>query len=190
MIKSEKLKLRDFFLKKRLSLAPSEIKKNSQIIRDRIKNLPQTKNLKIIACYFAINNEPDLKEVLGNFLKAKKTIVVPAFLENLEKYRFVKLSTLENLKTGPYKIPQPPQLVPFDSENIDLAFLPGLAFSEDGLRLGYGKGIYDKLMANTYALKIGVCFDFQVIDNFTAESHDLRVDFIITEKRIIKTRNF
>lgn len=190
MIKSEKLKLRDFFLKKRLSLAPSEIKKNSQIIHDRIKNLPQTKNLKIIACYFAINNEPDLREVIGNFLKAKKTVVVPAFFEDLAKYRFVRLSSLNNLKIGPYKILQPSKLSSVDSKEINLVFIPGIAFSQSGLRLGYGKGVYDKLTANTRALKIGVCFDFQVIDNFIAENHDLRADFIITEKRIIKTRNF
>lgn len=189
MIKSEKLKLRDFFLKKRLSLASSEIKKNSQIIHDRIKNLPQTKNLKIIACYFAINNEPDLREVIGNFLKAKKNIVVPAFLENLKKYKFVKLISFKNQKTGPYKIPQPLNPFPVNPKSIDLAFIPALAFSEDGLRLGYGKGVYDRLLANTDALKIGVCFDFQVIDNFIAESHDLKVDFIITEKRIIKAHN-
>jgi len=187
VIKSEKLKLRDFFLKKRLSLASPKIKKHSQIICDRIKNLPQTKNLKIITCYFAINNESDLKEVIGNFLKAKKAVVVPAFFEKLRQYKFVKLSSLNKLEIGPYQIPQPSKLLPVDSIKIDLVLLPGLAFSEDGLRLGYGKGVYDRLLADTNALKIGVAYDFQVIDHFESESHDIKVDFVITEKRIIKT---
>lgn len=190
MIKYDKRKLRESFLKKRLSFNIAEIYKNSQKICRNIKSLPQIENKKAIAAYFAVNNEPNLHEVIDFFLKAKKTVVVSAFFENLGKYKFVKLSTLENLKIGPYQIPQPSKLVPFDSENIDLALIPGLAFSEDGLRLGYGKGVYDKLMVNINTLKIGVCFDFQVIDNFTSENHDLRVDFIITEERIFKTRNF
>jgi len=186
VIKSDKRKLREFFVKKRLSLNPAEIYKNSQKIRRSIKSLPQNENKNAIAAYFAVNNEPNIQEVIDHFLKTKN-IVIPAYFEDLEKYKFVRLYSLENLKIGPYKISQPLKLIPFDSKNIDLTFIPGLAFSEGGLRLGYGKGVYDKLTANTNALKIGVCFDFQVIDNFNAESHDLRVDFIITEKRIIKT---
>ena len=65
--------------------------------------------------------------------------------------------------------------------------IPGLAFSQDGLRLGYGKGVYDKLTANTNALKIGVAYDFQMIDHFENETHDIKVDLIATENRIIKT---
>ena len=189
MIKSEKSKLRQVFLKKRQSLTSYEIEKRSKAICKKIKSLAQIENNNVIACYLSVNNEPDLKEVIGHFLDAEKTIVIPAFFENLKKYKFVKLSSLEYLKAGPYNIPQPSKLVPFDSKNIDLALIPGLAFSQDGLRLGYGKGVYDKLTANTNALKIGVCFDFQEIDNFTSESHDLRVDFIITEKRIITIHN-
>lgn len=161
----------------------------SRDICKRILSLEIISDKKIAACYFCVNNEPDIQEIIGHFLKAKKSVVVPAFFENLGKYKFVKLSSLNNLKIGSYQIPQPSKLVPFDSKNIDLAFVPSLAFSEGGLRLGYGKGVYDKLMTNTNALKIGICFDFQIIDNFKAESHDLRVNFIITEKRIIKTHN-
>ena len=187
MIKSDKYKLREFYLKKRLSLNHAEIYKNNQKICKNIKSLPQITNENTIACYLTVNNEPNVKEVIGYFLKTKKSIVVPAFFENLGKYKFVKLSSLNNLRIGPYKIPQPSKLVPFDSKNIDLALIPGLAFSQDGLRLGYGKGVYDSLMANIHALKIGVAYDFQIIDQFKNEAHDINVDFIITEKRILKT---
>ena len=189
MTNSSKTKLRAIYLKKRLLLTPAEIQQKSRQISEKILHLKQIESKNVIACYLAVNNEPNIKEVVGHFLKAKKSIVTPAFFENLGKYKFVRLSTLEDLKIGPYQIPQPIKLVSFDSKNIDLVLIPGLAFSEGGLRLGYGKGVYDRLLKNSKVLIIGVCFDFQVIDNFNAEIHDLRADFIITEKRIIETHN-
>ena len=184
---SGKAKLRAIYLKKRLLLTPDEIQQKSRQISEKILHLKQIENKNVIACYLAVNNEPDLKEVIGHFLKAKKNIVVPAFFENLGKYKFVKLSSINNLKIGPYKIPQPSKLLPLDSKIIDLAFIPGLVFAKNGARLGYGKGVYDSLMANIHALKIGVAYDFQIIDQFKNEAHDINVDFIITEKRILKT---
>ena len=187
MIKSEKSKLRQFYLKKRQSLTPFEKDEKSYKICNRINNIPQIENKNVIACYLSVNNEPDTREIIGHFLKAKKNIVIPAFFEKLRQYKFVKLSSLNNLKIGPYQIPQPSKLLPVDSIKIDLVLLPGLAFSEDGPRLGYGKGVYDRLLADTDALKIGVAYDFQVIDHFESETHDIKVDLIATENRIIKT---
>ena len=125
----------------------------------RILSLESISDKKIAACYLAINNEPDIKTVIDQLIKNKKTVAVCAFFKKLNEYKLVKLSNLENLKIGPYQIPQPSTLTLIDPKDIDLAFIPGLAFSEGGLRLGYGKGVYDKLMANTNALKIGIiCF--------------------------------
>jgi len=185
VIKSEKSKLRQVFLKKRQSLTSYEIEKRSQTICKKIKSLAQIENKNVIACYLAVNNEPNLQNIIAHFLEADRIIVVPAFFEKLKQYKFVKLSSPNNLETGPYQIPQPSQLLPVESIKIDLVLLPGLAFSEGGLRLGYGKGVYDRLLANTNALKIGIAYDFQVIDHFVSEPHDLKVNFIITEKRII-----
>jgi len=121
--------------------------------------------------------------------------LITDFLEYLEIERNTSQKTIENydhyLKRflGFARSTNSGQAGDMNPKDIDLAFIPGLAFSEDGLRLGYGKGVYDRLLTNTKALKFGVCFDFQIIDNFSSESHDLRVDFIITERRIIKTQN-
>ena len=187
MTNSGKTKLRAIYLKKRLLLTPDEIQQKSRQISEKILHSKQIENKKVIACYLSVNNEPDLKEVIVHFLKAKKNIVVPAFFEKLRQYIFVKLSSLNNLKIGPYQIPQPSKLLPVDSIKIELALLPGLAFSEGGLRLGYGKGVYDRLLANSSTFKIGVCYDFQIINHFKSEPHDIKVDFIVSENRIIKT---
>lgn len=189
MTKSDKRKLRAIYLKKRLLLTTAEIQQKSRQISEKILHLKQIESKNVIASYLATNNEPDIKKVINHLLKNGKVIALPSFFKKLNVYKFVKLSNWQNLTLGPYKIPQPSKPIPIDSKDISLAFIPAIAFSKNGTRLGYGKGVYDKLLANTKALKFGVCFDFQLIDNFDGEIHDLKVDFVITEKRILKIRN-
>lgn len=189
MTKFGKTKLREFYLKKRLFLTPVEIQQKSRQICEKILQLKQVENKNFVAGYLAINNEPNIQEVIDHFLTTGKSVAVSAFFKKLKMYKFAKFSNWQNLTLGPYQIPQPSTLIPIDPKDIDLAFIPGLSFAKNGARLGYGKGIYDRLMANTNALKIGVCFDFQVIENFNADSHDLRVNSIITEKRVIRSNS-
>ena len=66
---------------------------------------------------------------------------------------------------------------------LDVIFVPGLAFSLGGLRLGRGGGFYDRLLARSElrAKKIGVCFEEQIFPDLPSEPHDRAVDAVITE---------
>ena len=57
----------------------------------------------------------------------------------------------------------------------------------NGVRLGYGKGVFDRLLADSKALRVGLAYDFQIVDELPREKHDLVMDLVVTEKRIIKT---
>ena len=63
--------------------------------------------------------------------------------------------------------------------------MPGVAFDRKANRLGRGKGFYDRLLAQTHALKIGICYDLQLLDEIPAEPHDIKMDIIVTENNII-----
>ena len=66
------------------------------------------------------------------------------------------------------------------SGTIDVIIVPGLAFDHEGGRLGYGGGYYDHfLSANPDALKVGVAYDFQLIDYVPTQCHDVRIDKVI-----------
>ena len=67
---------------------------------------------------------------------------------------------------------------------IDTILVPAVAFSRSGDRLGFGKGYYDKLLMNFKGTVIGIGYDFQVIDELPSLPHDIRMNKIITEKRI------
>ena len=69
----------------------------------------------------------------------------------------------------------------------DLILVPGVAFDLSGHRLGRGKGFYDRLLANARGVKCGVAFDEQIVKAVAAGTHDIRMDFILTPTRVIKT---
>lgn len=78
----------------------------------------------------------------------------------------------------------------FDLREADAILLPGLAFDLTGNRLGQGGGWYDRALENLPAgvLRIGVCFDFQLVETLPREPHDQPVSVIVTDKRILHAR--
>lgn len=87
-----------------------------------------------------------------------------------------------DLIPGAFGIREPrPDLSEVPVESIDAFFCPGLAFDKHGGRLGRGKGFYDRLLANARpdALKVGVCFPWQVVDDTFAEPHDITMDAVV-----------
>ncbi len=71
-------------------------------------------------------------------------------------------------------------------DDIDVAIIPLLACDIQKNRIGFGKGYYDRFLSNHKCLKIGICYDFQVLDNVPTHELDVPLDIIITDKRIIK----
>lgn len=70
---------------------------------------------------------------------------------------------------------------------IELILVPGLAFTSDGWRLGRGGGFYDRFLERLPAgtVKLGVCFDLQIVETLPAEAHDQRLDGIVTESGFV-----
>ncbi len=137
-----------------------------------------------VLCYIPVNNEVETKLLIDDLQAMRKKVFAPAFDKDRGHYVFALFSGWDNLAIGPYDVMQP-----FDSEEterIDLAILPGVAFDLSGNRLGYGKGVYDKLLAPVDCTKIGFAYDFQILDELLVEVHDLKMDMVITEKRIIR----
>jgi 5-formyltetrahydrofolate cyclo-ligase len=64
--------------------------------------------------------------------------------------------------------------------------IPGLSFDSTGSRLGRGKGYYDRYLQNFEGLKIGICYSFQLVEKITSEDHDVKMDYIVTENKILK----
>lgn len=89
---------------------------------------------------------------------------------------------------GAFNIEEPDGDDTTDMSQIDMVVVPAVAYDRRGNRVGRGKGYYDRLLNNTRAIKIGVAYDFQLVDeDIDADPHDVAVDYVITERGIIRT---
>lgn len=92
------------------------------------------------------------------------------------------------LHLGSFHIEEPEGDDVVDIRAIDLIIVPGIAFDRRGNRVGRGKGYYDRLLALSRATKIGVGYDFQLVDDIDTDDHDIALDIVITDRRQVHPR--
>lgn len=92
------------------------------------------------------------------------------------------------LELGSFHIEEPVGDDLVDVDDIELIIVPAVAYDRRGNRLGRGKGFYDRLLASAKATKIGVGYEFQLVDEIPAEPHDVPVDYVITQTTTIKIK--
>ena len=92
------------------------------------------------------------------------------------------------LELGSFHIEEPTGADTVDPSEIEVIVVPAVAYDRRGNRLGRGKGFYDRLLAEAKATKIGVGYEFQLMDELPAEEHDVPMDIIITQNTTIVIR--
>jgi len=93
----------------------------------------------------------------------------------------------QSLSLGSFHIEEPTGNDTASVDDMELIVVPAVAYDRRGNRVGRGKGYYDRLLRETSALKVGVGYDFQLMEEeIPAEPHDVRVDVVITESHFFK----
>ena len=174
--------------KKILDIRKKNNKKNIQINFDLITRILKKEKLtkKVIGGYYPINFEVDDLELLKKLEKNKFNISLPVIKKNFQM-NFYKWSFSDLLKINKYGIPEP------ETKNIvypDVILVPLVAFDKNLNRLGYGGGYYDRLIAKLSKkkkiVKIGLAFSVQKIDKVPINMYDQKLDYVVTNKRIMK----
>ena len=181
LLVSDKQLLRLHYKAQRRNMTLTDVHHKSQIIIDKLISLPEFLHSDVCLLYMPIHKEVDVTSLL----QSGKKIVLPAVREgNLQLY---SITSDSDLQQGAYGILEPREDCPLISPSeIQLAIIPALAFDVQGYRLGYGKGYYDKLLPQITARKIGVAYEFQIMEQvqFPRETHDRPVEMIITEEQV------
>lgn len=188
-----KQKIRQAFLKKR-DMLPADLKKEKdELIKKHIIEQPEFIKAKTVLFYASFRSEVDTKEIINISLKTGKTVILPQ-VDNKEKtLKLYEIKDINELSPGYMQIMEPrvPEERLKSLADIDLILIPGAAFDLQGNRLGYGAGFYDKLLSTLKKkiLIIAPAYEEQVAEKIVAEPHDVKVDRIITDKRIINCSN-
>ena len=141
---------------------------------------------KIIGGYYPYNREIDILQILEKFEKKNFITSLPKIKKN-SQMNFFQWSTNDPLAINKFGIPEPLQ-----KKKIypDILLVPLVAFDSNLNRLGYGGGYYDriiqKLENKKKLLKIGLAFSFQRIKKVPILKYDKKLDYIVTEKLILK----
>ncbi|MCX8196882.1 MAG: phosphoribosylglycinamide formyltransferase [Candidatus Micrarchaeota archaeon] len=180
-IRKEMIKKRDEHYKQkghRLCLA----------IMDRFLRLPEFEKAGCVLLYASKGSEVHTSDIIRSALSLGKKVVLP--VTNLEKHELelYQIGSIEELVPGAFGIPEPPRAERkrVSPQEIELAVIPGISFDMRGYRIGYGKGYYDKLLPQIKGKKVGLAYEIQIMDKIPNEAHDIAVDIIVTEERVIR----
>ena len=184
----EKRLIRKEVIPQRDALSISVRKAKDGSIRRRLLALPEFIKARTILFYVSFRSEVDTIELLQNSILNNKTVVLPRVDMQNSSLTLYEIRTMEDLAPGCYGILEPPaneDNIVHDA-GIDLMIIPGVAFDKHCNRLGYGKGYYDKLLSHKNAPAVGLAYEEQILAHIPADAHDIKMDKIITDKRVIQ----
>lgn len=130
-----------------------------------------------ILMYHSLPDELSTHEFLDKWKSRKKFFLPRVNGVNLDILPYDE----SRLELGAFHIEEPVGEDTVNPDEIELVVVPAVAYDRKGNRLGRGKGFYDRLLAETRATKIGVAYEFQMLDEIPAEPHDVRMDMVITQ---------
>jgi 5-formyltetrahydrofolate cyclo-ligase len=143
----------------------------------------------VVLVTLPFGSEWDTRPLAEAALGSGKKLVVPRVNDATRMLELHAIGDIiADVTPGFHDIPEPLSTLPrIDAATIDWVLVPGVAFSPDGRRLGYGGGYYDRLMITLRPAtpRIAGAFDAQIAQRIPAASHDLAVDLIVTESRIM-----
>jgi 5-formyltetrahydrofolate cyclo-ligase len=180
----DKKELRRIYKEKRNSIPRSTRIVKSLEIADKLFQSEEYRSCGTLLIYASANSEVDTTAIITRALDEGKRVAVPKMTDKAHEMVFIEITSLYELTESRYGISEPP----YNEEKIvqgdgnTLVALPLLAFDNNGGRLGYGGGYYDKwLSENKYASAVALAFKEQFCDCIPIEENDQKINSVITD---------
>ncbi len=137
--------------------------------------------------FASFRSEVETGPMIRRVLQSGKRVVLPK-VQGSELALYEIRDFDNDVESGTWGIPEPKSIMPASLTDIDLMIIPGAAFDKRGNRLGYGAGYYDKLLPAFGKATVALAFEAQIVDEIPVDSHDVPMQKIITEKRVIRAQ--
>jgi len=184
-IRKEILKIRDNI--------PQEIRSEKDAcIKKQLFLMHEFFSAQTILFYASFRSEVETHSMIEESLRMGKKVVLPSVDKQKHALVLYELKDMKELTPGYMGIPEPSvsdeRII--DINEVDLVIIPGAAFDYSGNRLGYGAGYYDILLSHRKKRMpiIALAYEEQLVDSIPAEEHDVRVDMIVTDQRIVSAK--
>lgn len=158
---------------------PQQLEELSLPIVARLRQ--RLREAQTIVAYYPLLDEVDIRPLLDEWIAEGKSVFLPKVTgdETMELRRY---TGRDDLQEGAFHILEPVGEQFADNASVDVVLVPGVAFDAAGHRLGRGRGYYDRFLNSLRTVPnelIGVCFDFQKVDEVPVDAFDIPVDEVI-----------
>ena len=160
-------------------------RRSSEAIWRKVHRLTAFRQAATVCCYVALPYEVQTRRMIEEMLKSGKRVVVPVTRPDSKRLWLSEVRDPDrDLAPGAFGVPEPVPTArrPVPARELDLVFVPGLAFDRRGHRLGHGHGYFDRFLAHLPEATptVGLAFRFQLLDRLPADSHDRAVHMVLT----------
>ena len=182
----KKDEIRKQILEKRSSLSHEEVDKKSELI---IENLaPYLKNAQNIMIFTDMKNEVRITKLIE--LYPEKNFFISKIVNSKNREMKINKYNENELVLHKFGYYESSSDDFYDEKILDIVIVPALAFDSSKNRIGFGGGYYDTFLnkvreKNKNTLFIGVCYDFQMIEEVPIEGHDITLDLVINESEVL-----
>lgn len=188
--KARKQQLRAAALRKRRSITPRELAALSSLVGDNVRALKEYKEARLVISYCAKEDEVQTRPIITKALEEGKRVAVIVTDVPSKTLSFSEIHSFDDeLVPGAFDIPEPMpgHLRPVSIAQADLILVPLVAWDEKGRRLGYGAGYFDRALEGAGKLcKVGLALESQRVPQIPESRHDIPLDMIVTEKRVVR----
>ena len=174
----DKKTLRKRIREQKRAMTQLQIETASEKLVQMFLNTELYRDAKTIYGYLPYNQEVRTEPILQRALADGKRVAVPKIYG--DEMKFIYLPDLSQVASGYAGIPEPIADEPVGDDPTALVLMPGMAFTKEGYRIGYGGGYYDKfLAAEPNHPTIALCYDFQMVEQLPTEEFDVPVDMVL-----------
>ncbi len=174
----DKKELRSRIRQQKRAMSLEQIEAASARLGELFVNTPQYQNAKTIYGYLPYNQEVRTVPMLERAIQDGKRVAVPKVYG--DDMKFIYLDDLTQVSEGYAGIPEPIADGPVADDPTALVLMPGMAFTKNGDRMGYGGGFYDKFLASQPEHPtVALCYAFQMVESLPTEEYDIPVDCVL-----------
>src|SRR5690625_598613 len=170
-----------------LSLSKIDEQEREEISKQIQNHLFQSnvwRDAQTIGVHLSMEIEWDTREIVKRAFEEGRNVVIPKTIPDTKELIFYEITDLSQTVKGPFNLEEPDteQTKPVDKDAIDLLIVPGLAFTKNGYRIGFGGGYYDRFLTDFIHPTVSLLHSNQIIDTFPIESYDIPVNYLVTEE--------